>query len=75
MDAIWTPGPLPRLLDSELDPDSGDFLRLESTDYVAYLVIHVLLRARSYGLPFSSCWTKNLVFYIGTLPCSQAAGM
>ena len=35
MDAIWTPRPLPRLLDSEFDPNSGDFLRLESTDYVA----------------------------------------
>ena len=38
-------------------------------------VVHVLLRARSYGLPFSSCWTKNLDFYIGTLPSSQCGGM
>jgi hypothetical protein len=132
LDAIWTPRPLPRLLDSEIDQTPATYLRLESTDYVASgdsraptraviwpsifllldeefgflyrdaprlpgweraleaaskwrvwrarlsrgltLVIHVLLRARSYGLPFSSCWTENLVFYIGTLPCSQTAG-
>ena len=45
MDAIWTPGPLPRLLDSEFDPNSGDFLRLESTDYVAFGDSRALTRA------------------------------